>query len=128
MSNLGKAYSREGTGIRRWTDDLPSFCREIVDIDRPSSVIGIDLWVVEAADDVARAKERGERCAEEAIEYARRIGQPAFVDCVILYMAQSLHGRGELLGPMEKAFIARALQDDPHCIDRIIALDRHRLH
>src|ERR1700683_937372 len=128
MSDLDKGDSRERTGIRRWTDDLPSFCQEIVDIDRPSTVIWIDLWVVEAVDDEARAKDRGERYAEEAIEYARRIKQPVFVDCVILHMAQSLHGRGQLLGPIEKAFITRALRDDPHCIDRIFALHRHRLH
>ncbi len=102
---------------------LPSFCKPIFD-DRSSSIIGIDFWTIEPSRDDAGEKERGEAYADEAIEYARRIGQTAFIDCIIMYMAQSLHS----LGAVEKAFIARAMRDEPHCIDRIFAVYRHLAH
>lgn len=100
---------------------LPSFCRPVLDVDNPSLMKWIDFWAVEASGDNDIDRARGESYADEAITYARCIGQPGFVDCVVVSVALLLLNASSL-NPLPNGFIDRIIEAEPDCVARIRAL------
>lgn len=126
MPVSSKPLSQNAAYIRGlpWLIRLPSFCAPIFD-DQSSSIIGIDFWAVEPSDDAAFDRDRGRGFAAEAIRYANAIGQPEFVDCVILWITGGFYDhRGSLdeLKPLSAGFVGRIFSDDPAAVDRVAAL------
>jgi hypothetical protein len=100
---------------------LPSFCMAIFQNGDPHRAPWIDFWAVEPSGDSSADYACGDRLGVEALEHARKTGEPKFVDCVILWMNFVFRSEGKELGPLEHGFLHRVLRDDVQLADRLLA-------
>jgi hypothetical protein len=103
---------------------FPSFCAFVFREDDPRAVAWIDFWAVEPCSDADGDYARGRKYADEAIWHVRRCGQPAFIECVLMFMGIKLRERNRCAGRLEQGFTDRIAEDFPRVMDVVLM----RLH
>lgn len=104
---------------------FPTFCA-VAFGGGDAPVTWVDFWAVNPCGDPATDYARGKRYADEAIGHARTIGQPAFIECVLVYMSLKLRHRDA--GELELGFVDGIANDFPRAMDDVMArLSRLRL-
>jgi hypothetical protein len=105
---------------------FPTFCAVAFHGGGEAAVPWIDFWAVSPCGDPAADYARGQRYADEAIRHVRTTGQPAFIECVLVYMSLKLRHRDA--GELELGFIDRVGRDFPRAMDDVMTrLSRFRL-
>jgi hypothetical protein len=80
---------------------LPSFCAFSFKEDDPCVVAWIDFWAVEPCSNAETDYARGQKYAEEAISLVRTTRQPAFIECVLIFIGIKLRERNQCAGGFE---------------------------
>jgi hypothetical protein len=105
---------------------IPTFCAVAFHGGGDAAVSWVDFWAVDPCGDPAADYARGQRYAVEAIRHVRSTGQPAFIECVLVFMSMKLRHRDA--GELELGFVDRIARDFPHAMDEVmIRLSRFRL-
>jgi hypothetical protein len=117
------------TGNAAFTVDhagsIPTFCAVGFRGGDPAAVSWIDFWAVSPCGDPAADYARGRRYADEAIGHVRTTGQPAFIECVLVFMSMKLRHRDA--GELELGFVDRIARDFPDAMDGVMTrLSRFR--
>jgi hypothetical protein len=107
-------------------DDLPTFCAVACPDGNPSVVTWIDFWAVEPCGSGETDYLRGQRYAEEAIGHVRATGQPAFIECVLVFIAIKLRQRDRRAGGLEYGFVDRIAGHFPDAIDNVLVRSLQR--
>ena len=106
---------------------FPSFCAFTFREDDPCAVAWIDFWAVEPCSNVEADYARGQKYADEAIWHVRTTGQPAFIECVLIFMGIKLRERNRCAGGLEQGFADGIAEDFPGVLDAaLLRLLRHR--
>jgi len=106
---------------------LPTFCAPILKDGDPSVAVWIDFWAVEPCGNTDADYERGQFYGEEAIWYAHDHNQPAFIECVMIFMGKKLDDRHRCQSPLESGFFDRVVKDYPDVLDKIsMRIAQHR--
>jgi hypothetical protein len=98
----------------------PSFCAFAFREDDPHAVAWIDFWAVEPCSNADADYARGQKYADEAIWYVRTTGQPAFIECVLIFMGIKLCERNRCAGGLEQGFTDRIADDFPGVMDVVL--------
>jgi hypothetical protein len=93
---------------------FPTFCAVAFRNERQAE--WVDFWAVKPCSDAAVDYAR--RYADEAIRHVRTTGQPALIECVLLFMSMTLRHREA--GESERGFIDHILNDFPRALDDVI--------
>src|SRR3984893_14721605 len=101
------------------TGDLPTFCALAYQDKNPSVVTWIDFWAVEPCSSVEPDYARGQSYADEAIWHVRATGQPAFIECVLIFMGIKLREKERCAGGLEQGFLDRIANDFPGAMDKV---------
>jgi hypothetical protein len=105
---------------------IPTFCAVGFRGGDCAAVAWIDFWAVDPCGDPAADYARGRRYADEAIGHAQATGQPAFIECVLVFMSLKLRYRDA--GELELGFVDRIAADFPDAISGVMTrLSRVRL-
>jgi hypothetical protein len=99
---------------------FPSFCVFTFREDDPRAVAWIDFWAVEPCSDAEADYARGQKYAEEAIWHVRTTGQPAFIECVLIFIGIKLRERNQCAGGLEKGFADRITEVFPGVMERVL--------
>ncbi len=97
---------------------FPTFCSVGFRNNDRKVVTWIDFWAVKPCGDPAADYTRGRRYADEAIKHARTTDQPAFIECVLVFMSMKLRHRDAC--ELEQGFVDRIAIDFPHAMDAVI--------
>jgi hypothetical protein len=104
---------------------IPTFCA-VAFHGGDAAVPWVDFWAVDPCGDPAADYARGQRYAVEAIGHVRSTGQPAFIECVLVFMSMKLRHRDA--GELELGFVDRIANDFPHAMDEVMSrLSQFRL-
>jgi hypothetical protein len=103
---------------------LPSFCAFTFKEDDPRVVAWIDFWAVEPCSNAETDYARGLKYAEEAISHVHTTRQPAFIECVLIFIGIKLRERNQLAGGLENGFADRISEEFPGVTERVL---RHLL-
>jgi hypothetical protein len=98
---------------------LPTFCAPILKDGDPSIAVWIDFWAVEPYGNAEADYERGQHYGEEAIVYMHDYDQPAFIECVMIFMGKKLHDSRRCQSPLELGFFDRVVKDYPDVMEKI---------
>jgi hypothetical protein len=101
------------------TTDFPSFCAFAFKKDNPSVLSWIDFWAVEPSSSAEADYARGQSYADEAIWHVRATGQPAFIECVLIFMGIKLREKERCAGGLEQGFLDRIANDFPGAMDKV---------
>jgi hypothetical protein len=107
--NLLEADSEGFFAVRQFRG-LPSFCKPAFKEGDASLVAYIDGWAVEPTGDTPTDVAAGRAYAEEAIEYARTIGSPAFIAFVLSQIVDKAVMSGKSAPLIEYGFYQRLAQ------------------
>jgi hypothetical protein len=99
---------------------LPSFCAFIFKEDDPCAVAWIDFWAVEPCSNAETDYARGQKYAEEAISLVRATRQPAFIECVLIFIGIKLRERNQCAGELEDGFADRIVEEFPGVMERVL--------
>jgi hypothetical protein len=99
---------------------FPSFCSFTFREDDPSAVAWIDFWAVEPCSNAEADYARGQKYAEEAIWHVRTTRQPAFVECVLIFIGIKLRERNQCAGGLEQGFADRIAEEFPGAMERVL--------
>jgi hypothetical protein len=99
--------------------DFPSFCAFAFKKDNPSVLSWIDFWAVEPSTSAEADYARGQRYADEAIWHVRATGQPAFIECVLIFIGINLREKERCAGGLEQGFLDRIASDFPGAMDKV---------
>jgi len=99
------------------TETIPTFCAVAFRNDNPAAIKWIDFWAVSPCGDAAADYARGRRYGDEAICHVHTTGQPAFIECVLLFMCMKLRERDA--GELERGFVDRIKNDFPNAMDEV---------
>jgi hypothetical protein len=118
------------TGSAAFTIDqggtIPTFCAVSFHGGGHAAAPWVDFWAVSPAGDPAADYARGRRYADEAIGHVHATGQPAFIECVLVFMSLKLRHRDA--GELERGFVDRIVHDFPGAMDGVLQrLSRYRL-
>jgi hypothetical protein len=106
---------------------FPSFCAFTFREDDPRAVAWIDFWAVEPCSNAEADYARGQKYADEAIWHVRTTGQPAFIECVLIFMGIKLREKTRYASGLEQGFTDRITEDFPGVMDAVLLrLLRHR--
>ena len=106
---------------------FPSFCAFAFREDDPRALAWVDFWAVEPCSNADADYVRGQKYADEAIWHVRSTGQPAFIECVLIFMGIKLRERNRCAGGLEQGFTDRITEDFPGVMDAVLLrLLRHR--
>jgi hypothetical protein len=99
---------------------LPSFCAVTFKEGDPCAVAWIDFWAVESGNNTETDYARGEKYAQEAISHVRTTRQPAFIECVLIFIVIKLRERNQCAGGLENGFADRIAQEFPGVMERVL--------
>jgi hypothetical protein len=99
---------------------FPSFCAFTFSEDDPRTVAWIDFWAVEPCSNADADYARGQEYADEAIWHVRTTGQPAFIECVLIFMGIKLRESNRSAGRLEQGFTDRIAEDFPEVVDVVL--------
>jgi len=99
---------------------FPSFCAFTFSEDDPRAVAWIDFWAVEPCSNADADYTRGQKYADEAIWHVRRTGQPALIECILIFMGIKLRERNRGAGGLEHGFTDGIAEDFPRAIDVVL--------
>jgi hypothetical protein len=99
---------------------LPSFCAFTFKEDDPCAVAWIDFWAVEPCSNAETDYARGQKYAEEAISHVRTTRQPAFIECVLIFIGIKLRERNRCAGGLENGFADRIAEEFPGVMERVL--------
>jgi hypothetical protein len=99
---------------------FPSFCAFAFREDDPSAVAWIDFWAVEPCSNAEADYARGQRYADEAIYHVRATGQPAFIECVLIFIGIKPRERNRSAGGLEQGFADRITRAFPGIMERVL--------
>jgi hypothetical protein len=99
---------------------FPSFCAFTFREDDPRAIAWIDFWAVEPCSNADVDYARGQKYADEATWYVRTTGQPAFIECVLIFMGIKLRERNRRAGLLEQGFTDRIAEDFPEVMDVVL--------
>ncbi len=99
---------------------FPSFCAFAFREDDPRAVAWIDFWAVEPCSDAEADYARGQKYGDEAIWHVRTTGQPAFIECVLIFIGIKLRERNQCAGGLEKGFADRIAEEFPGVVERVL--------
>lgn len=99
---------------------FPSFCVFAFRQDDPRTVAWIDFWAVEPCSNAEADYARGQKYADEAIWHVRKTGQPAFIECVLIFIGIKLRERNQCAGGLEKGFADRITEEFPGVMERVL--------
>jgi hypothetical protein len=102
------------------TTQFPSFCAFTFREDDPRAVAWIDFWAVDPCSNADADYARGQKYADEAIWHVRTTGQPAFIECVLIFMGIKLRERNRRAGRLEQGFTDRIAEDFPEVMDVVL--------
>jgi hypothetical protein len=97
---------------------FPTFCAVAFRDGGPAAAPWIDFWAVDPCGDPAADYARGQRYADEAIRHVRTTGQPAFIECVLVFISLKLRHRDA--GELELGFVDRIANDFPDAMDGVM--------
>jgi hypothetical protein len=107
-------------------ETFPTFCAVSFRGVDHTAAPWVDFWAVSPSGDPATDYARGRRYADEAIGHVRTTGQPAFIECVLVFMSMKLRHRDA--GELEMGFVDRIAADFPHAMDGVMRrLSRYRM-
>jgi hypothetical protein len=101
--------------------DLPFCCAPVPTEEDSSQAASVNFWDVEASGDADGDYAWGEFLAEDAIRYVREHPGTEILTGILYWMGGALHFEDRCLGPLEKGFVCRVLQDYPDALDRTFA-------
>jgi hypothetical protein len=99
---------------------FPSFCAFTFREGDPRTVARIDFWAVEPCSNADADYTRGQKYADEAIWHVRTTGQPAFIECVLIFMGMKLREGNRNAGRLEEGFTDRIAEDFPGVVDVVL--------
>lgn len=99
---------------------FPSFCAFTFRQDDPCALAWIDFWAVEPCSNADTDYARGQKYAEEAIWHVRTTKQPAFIECVLIFIGIKLRQRNQCAGGLEKGFADGIAEEFPGVMERVL--------